>query len=191
MRILVWVTIPVLIFVIFSNIFASEITWISNNEYRLILSTKDSYSKYSTVPLSFTMEQGEISNRFNINLNEINLNSIRVVQYDTNNKPVKRSIASIEEQYYIPFHRNDDLSSNKLRISWRVNVNDANTFAIYFSRKGYGLQYPMVEIPVIGDGMLDLFLGGEDGKITCFHRAFIEDDLPILRLVETELHKTD
>ena len=37
-----------------------------------------------------------------------------------------------------------------------------------------------------GDGKLDLFLGGEDGKITCFHRAFIEDDLPVLRLIKME-----
>jgi hypothetical protein len=37
-----------------------------------------------------------------------------------------------------------------------------------------------------GDGKLDLFLGGEDGRITCFHRAFIEDDLPVLQLIKME-----
>ena len=40
-----------------------------------------------------------------------------------------------------------------------------------------------------GDGKLDLFLGGEDGRITCFHRAFIEDELPDLRLIKMEKRK--
>ncbi|MCP4610778.1 MAG: VCBS repeat-containing protein [Planctomycetes bacterium] len=37
-----------------------------------------------------------------------------------------------------------------------------------------------------GDGRLDLFLGGEDGRIECYHRAFIEDDLPILKVLRAE-----
>ena len=37
-----------------------------------------------------------------------------------------------------------------------------------------------------GDGRLDLFLGGEDGKIECYHRAFIEDDLPNVKVLKIE-----
>ena len=37
-----------------------------------------------------------------------------------------------------------------------------------------------------GDGILDMLLGGEDGRITCYHRAFIEDDLPELKLLKIE-----
>ena len=37
-----------------------------------------------------------------------------------------------------------------------------------------------------GDNKLDLLLGGEDGKIACYHRAFIEDDLPTLTVWKIE-----
>lgn len=37
-----------------------------------------------------------------------------------------------------------------------------------------------------GDGRLDLFLGGEDGKIGCYHRAFIENDLPSVKVLRVE-----
>ena len=37
-----------------------------------------------------------------------------------------------------------------------------------------------------GDGRLDLFLGGEDGKIECYHRAFIENDLPTVKVLRAE-----
>ncbi|MHC4535515.1 MAG: FG-GAP repeat domain-containing protein [Planctomycetota bacterium] len=37
-----------------------------------------------------------------------------------------------------------------------------------------------------GDGRLDLFLGGEDGRIECYHRAFIENDLPIVKVLRIE-----
>ena len=37
-----------------------------------------------------------------------------------------------------------------------------------------------------GDGRLDLFLGGEDGRIECYHRAFIENDLPTVKVLRTE-----
>jgi len=36
------------------------------------------------------------------------------------------------------------------------------------------------------DGIFDLVLGGEDGRITCYHRAFIENDLPTLRIEKIE-----
>jgi len=41
-------------------------------------------------------------------------------------------------------------------------------------------------IDLDGDGRLDLFLGGEDGKIECYHRAFIEDDLPSVKILRVE-----
>lgn len=41
-------------------------------------------------------------------------------------------------------------------------------------------------IDLDGDGRLDLFLGGEDGKIECYHRAFIEDDLPTTKTLRVE-----
>jgi len=41
-------------------------------------------------------------------------------------------------------------------------------------------------IDLDGDGRLDLFLGGEDGKIECYHRAFIEDDLPTVKILRVE-----
>ena len=41
-------------------------------------------------------------------------------------------------------------------------------------------------IDLDGDGRLDLFLGGEDGKIECYHRAFIEDDLPSVKVLTIE-----
>jgi len=37
-----------------------------------------------------------------------------------------------------------------------------------------------------GDGRLDLFLGGEDGSIECYHRAFIENDLPTVEVLRAE-----
>ncbi len=37
-----------------------------------------------------------------------------------------------------------------------------------------------------GDGRLDLFLGGEDGRIECYHRAFIENDLPTVKILRAE-----
>ncbi|MBW7990505.1 MAG: VCBS repeat-containing protein [Planctomycetes bacterium] len=37
-----------------------------------------------------------------------------------------------------------------------------------------------------GDGRLDLFLGGEDGRIECYHRAFIENDLPTVKVLRAE-----
>jgi len=37
-----------------------------------------------------------------------------------------------------------------------------------------------------GDGRLDLFLGGEDGRIECYHRAFIENDLPTVKMLRVE-----
>ena len=37
-----------------------------------------------------------------------------------------------------------------------------------------------------GDGWLDLFLGGEDGRIECYHRAFIENDLPTVEILKVE-----
>lgn len=36
------------------------------------------------------------------------------------------------------------------------------------------------------DGWLDLFLGGEDGRIECYHRAFIENDLPTVKVLRAE-----
>ena len=36
------------------------------------------------------------------------------------------------------------------------------------------------------DGRLDLLLGGEDGKIECYHRAFIENDLPSVKILKVE-----
>jgi hypothetical protein len=41
-------------------------------------------------------------------------------------------------------------------------------------------------IDLDGDGRLDLFLGGEDGKIECYHRAFIDDDLPTATILRVE-----
>jgi len=37
-----------------------------------------------------------------------------------------------------------------------------------------------------GDGWLDLFLGGEDGRIECYHRSFIENDLPTVKVLRVE-----
>ena len=149
--------------VTFSNSFASNIIWIGDNEYRVLLTAEESSSKYSTVPLSFTLEQDEIRDQFNISLYEINLASIRVVQYDNELKPVKRQLASSKEQYCIPSRSIENFSTNKIRISWRINIKHANTFAIYFSRKGYGVQEPMVDIPIIGDG--DFLSYGRRGVI--------------------------
>jgi hypothetical protein len=146
------VTLPVLIIMNYSNCFASQLPWFGDNEYRIFLNISESNSEYSTVPLSFTFEQVKIRDRFNLNLDEIELASIRVVQYDNKDKPVVYSKARSEEQYYIPTRLNFDEHVNKIRISWRVNINDDNTFAVYFSRKGYGLQKPLDAIPVIGDG---------------------------------------
>ena len=158
---IVLITIPVLIIEISSNIFASDITWIGDNEYRLILSTDESSAKYSTVPLSYTVEQVEIKDKFKINIDEINLAGIRLVQYDNIGKPVKHGKASSEEQYYIPFRLNDELSSGKIRLSWRVNIKNARIFAFYFSRKDNWLQKPMNEVPLIGDG--DFLSHGRQG----------------------------
>ena len=51
------------------------------------------------MPLSLTFEQVEIRDRFSINLDEFNLASIRVVQYDKKRIHAKHSMASLEEQY--------------------------------------------------------------------------------------------
>lgn len=146
------VTVHVLLIMNFTNSFASQLFWIGDNEYRLLLNISESNSEYSTVPLSFSFEQDKIRDRFNLDLDEIDLASIRVVKYDNKAIPVAYSKAISEEQYYIPTRLNIDVNETKIRISWRVNINDANTFAIYFSRKGFGLQKPLDEIPIIGDG---------------------------------------
>ena len=36
------------------------------------------------------------------------------------------------------------------------------------------------------DGRLDLLLGGENGQIECYHRAFIENDLPSVKVLRIE-----
>lgn len=146
------IIIHVFLILTFSNSFASNIIWVGENEYRILLTVGESSSKYSTVPLSFALEEGEIKDQFNIGLHEINLASIRVVKYDSDLKPVKYKLVSLEEQYYIPSRSIQNLSSSKIRISWRINIKPTSTFAIYFSRKGYGVSEPMADVPTIGDG---------------------------------------
>ncbi len=141
-----------LIFVIISNTLASEITWVGDNQYRIILTAGKSNPKYATLPFSFDLDQDDIKDRYKINLDEINLASIRVVQYDKNQRPIKHRMARSEEEYYIPSRSKVDHSSNKIKISWRTHLKQAKTFALYFSKKGFGPQKSMAEIPIIGDG---------------------------------------
>jgi hypothetical protein len=146
-------TVLFLILLCLTNIKSAELKWIGGNECRIIaVIEKESKRQWSTVPFSFTFEQSEIKEKFKINLDAIDLNSIRVVQYDKKEKPVKRKLASSEEQYYIPFRLKQKLSARKIRLSWRVNVNHAHIFAIYFSKKGQGSHQPMAKIPLVGDG---------------------------------------
>jgi hypothetical protein len=151
--------ITVLFFILFlvllclTDSFSAELKWIGENECRIIvLIEKESKKQWSTVPLSFILEQSEIKEKFKINLDEINLNGIRVVQYDKKGKPVKHNVSSLNGQYYVPLRLKNKLSSKKLRISWRVNPELGTTFAIYFSLHGNESQQPMEKIPLVGDG---------------------------------------
>ena len=72
-----------LIFVIISNPLASEITWVGDNQYRIILTTGESNPKYATLPLSYDLDQDDIKSRYKINLDQIDLDIQNWIDVDS------------------------------------------------------------------------------------------------------------
>jgi hypothetical protein len=132
---------------------ADGIRWIGTNEYRLIVSVSPGQLQWKTTPVSVEMDLQEIEKTLSFPAEKIELNSIRVVAYDTQGHVLlcdseKRG----HERFYIPCRIRKDGFPVRLTVSWRMSISGTHRFAIYFSEKGnYDLEL-MMEIPLVGDG---------------------------------------
>jgi hypothetical protein len=79
-------------------------------------------------------------------------------------------------------------------VGWYENVGSKSEAVFHWRGELIKKEIPMSSehsttpelIDLDGDGRLDLLLGGEDGKIECYHRAFIENDLPSVTVLRVE-----
>jgi len=138
---------------IITNSFAKQCPWLSSNNYRLILSIQKSRSQWKTTPVSFTIDLDKALKNTDVSPENLNLLGIRVIAYDMNSNPIIHQVSkSRDERYYIPYRLIDDQFPDQLTISWRIDIKNVDSFAIYFDAKSKGLQTPMKEIPLVGNG---------------------------------------
>jgi len=135
------------------GVVAGESAWIGSNSYRMIVSIALGRSSWKTTPVDVEMDLERIGKDVDVSSAHFNPNSIRVVAYDAEghariHNPEKKG----EEQFYIPHRLSANDRPGRWRISWRTDIRNISTFAIYFSGKEGGPTRAMDEIPVVGNG---------------------------------------
>jgi hypothetical protein len=146
------------------NCYAKSYPWLSPNEYRVLFTIKKPRAQWQTVPVSYSLDLRQICKQLDLSSKEINLSSIRIIAYDKNSNPmIQRADRNEDERYYIPYRLNDDLFPSQVTISWRVRINHVHCFSIYFDRNDHGIQEPMTELPVVGNG--DYLSYGQRGVV--------------------------
>jgi len=151
-------------FILVTESYAKRYSWLSPNDYRILLTIEKSQSLWSTVPVLFSLDMHKNFKNIALSPENLSLPSIRVVAYDMKSNPlIQQASKSGDEKYFIPYRLDDNQFPNQISLSWRVNIKNVFAFAIYFDQKGYGLQESMKEIPVVGNG--DFLSFGERGVI--------------------------
>ncbi|MBN2314998.1 MAG: VCBS repeat-containing protein [Sedimentisphaerales bacterium] len=170
-----WKTLIVLISLVLSPtwVIAEELDWIGSNSYRMIVSIAPGRSLWKTTPVDVEMNLERIEKEINVPSADFNTDSIRVVAYNANGHArVHNSQKKGEERFYIPHRLIANDLTNQWRISWRTDIRDVGTFAIYFSESGSGPARATEEIPVVGNG--DFLSFGRTGVVGPFSGGYNE-----------------
>lgn len=157
---------------------AAELPWIGPNDCRILLSIGTQRFQWKTTPVCLDLSPDLTEEMITTAGGQLSLSSIRIVAYDKQGKPLvyKRDIDG-DEKFYIPYRLRQDCISSRLAVSWRMNLQNVNRFAVSFSQEGAGPQKPMSTIGLVGDGdFLSFGRRGVIGPISGGFNATVDAD---------------